>query len=65
VRGVCAQHERQVEFATRQVLDVFLPANFVLTNPEVLRKAQAGAGQNLVRGFWNFVEDWEHNLNGS
>ena len=64
VRGVSAQHERQVEFATRQVLDVFSPANFVLTNPEVLRQTQAGAGQNLVRGFWNFVEDWERNLNG-
>ena len=64
VRGVTPQHERQVEFATRQILDVFSPANFVLTNPEVLRKTQAEAGQNLVRGFWNFVEDWERTING-
>jgi polyhydroxyalkanoate synthase len=64
VRGVTRQHERQVEFATRQLLDVFSPANFVLTNPQVLEKTQAEAGQNLVRGFWNFVEDWERALNG-
>jgi polyhydroxyalkanoate synthase len=64
VRGVTPQHERQVEFATRQILDVLSPANFVLTNPEVLRKTQAEAGQNLVRGFWNFVEDWERTING-
>jgi polyhydroxyalkanoate synthase len=64
VRGVTPQHERQVEFATRQILDVFSPANFVLTNPEVLHRTQAEAGQNLVRGFWNFVEDWERTLNG-
>ncbi|MFZ1105565.1 MAG: alpha/beta fold hydrolase, partial [Hyphomicrobiaceae bacterium] len=64
VRGVSPQHERQVEFATRQILDVFSPANFVLTNPEVLAKTQAEAGQNLMRGFWNFVEDWERTFNG-
>jgi polyhydroxyalkanoate synthase len=64
VRGVTKQHERQVEFATRQVLDVFSPVNFVLTNPEVLKRTEAEGGQNLVRGFWNFIEDWERALNG-
>jgi polyhydroxyalkanoate synthase len=64
VRGVTPQHERQVEFATRQILDVLSPANFVLTNPEVLQKTHAEGGQNLVRGFWNFVEDWERAVNG-
>jgi polyhydroxyalkanoate synthase len=64
VRGVTCQHERQVEFATRQLLDIFSPANFVLTNPEVLERTQAEAGQNLVRGFRNLVEDWAGALNG-
>jgi polyhydroxyalkanoate synthase len=64
VRGVSPQHERQVEFATRQVLDMLSPANFVLTNPEVLQRTRAEGGQNLVRGFWNFVEDWERAVNG-
>jgi polyhydroxyalkanoate synthase len=64
VRGVTPQHERQVEFATRQILDVLSPANFVLTNPEVLQRTHAECGQNLVRGFWNLVEDWERAVNG-
>ncbi len=64
IRGVSPQHERALEFASRQVLDVVSPSNFVLTNPDVLKKTQAEAGQNLVRGFWNFIEDWERQANG-
>ncbi len=64
VRGVTKQHERQVEFAARQILDVFSPANFIATNPEVLHQTMATGGLNLVRGFWNFVEDWEREING-
>jgi len=64
VRGVTQKHERQVEFATRQLLDVFSPSNFILTNPEVLRKTQAEWGANLVRGFWNLIEDSERAANG-
>ena len=63
VRGVTEKHERQVEFMTRQMLDVFSPSNFVLTNPEVLQKTQAEWGFNLVRGFWNFAEDSERTAN--
>lgn len=64
VRGVTQQHERQVNFATRQLLDIFSPSNFVLTNPELLQKTQAEWGANLVRGFWNFIEDSERAANG-
>jgi polyhydroxyalkanoate synthase len=64
VRGVTKLHERQVEFAARQLLDVFSPANFIATNPEVLHQTLAAGGFNLVRGFWNFVEDWERSING-
>ena len=64
IRGVSPQHERALEFASRQILDVFSPSNFVPTNPDVLQKTQAEAGQNLVRGFWNFIEDWERVANG-
>jgi polyhydroxyalkanoate synthase len=64
VRGVSAHHERVLEFAFRQMLDVFSPSNFVTTNPQILNKTQAEAGLNLVRGFWNFIEDWERASNG-
>jgi polyhydroxyalkanoate synthase len=64
VRGVTVQHERVLEFTIRQMLDVYSPSNFVPTNPEVLGATQAQSGQNLVRGFWNFVDDWERAANG-
>lgn len=57
VRGVTAEHERVVEFVSRQLLDMFSPANFIATNPEILKKTWDDAGMNLVRGFQNFLED--------
>jgi polyhydroxyalkanoate synthase subunit PhaC len=63
VRGVSAHHEAIADFTTRQVLDVFSPSNFIWTNPTVLAQTQAEAGQNLVRGWWNFLEDWERSVN--
>ena len=30
----------------------------------ILRRTQIEVGQNLVRGFWNFIEDWERAANG-
>ncbi len=62
VRGVTAQHERVVEFATRQMLDVFSPSNFIATNPEVLERTRQEGGMNLIRGFENFLEDWQRTL---
>lgn len=64
VPGVTAQHERMLEFATRQVLDVFAPSNFLLTNPELLAQTQKEGGQNLWRGFQNLVEDIERSRSG-
>ncbi len=64
VRGISRHHARVMEFTVRQVLDFVSPSNYLLTNPEVLKRAQAEAGQNLVRGMRNFVEDAERAING-
>jgi len=64
VRGVSKQHEQIVEFASRQVLDMCAPSNFPLTNPEILRRTMTTGGANLVKGFQNFVEDWERAVSG-
>jgi polyhydroxyalkanoate synthase len=63
VHGVSEQHERALQFAFRQWLDVFSPSNFLLTNPEILQRTREESGRNLVRGFWNLVEDWERITN--
>ncbi len=64
VRGVTRQHENAVEFAARQLLDVFSPSNYLLTNPEVLQRTMEEGGQNLVRGMQNFWEDWQRAASG-
>ncbi|MCA8896456.1 MAG: poly-beta-hydroxybutyrate polymerase N-terminal domain-containing protein, partial [Amphiplicatus sp.] len=64
VKGVTPQHERAVEFAARQMLDVFSPSNYILTNPEILNATLQQGGANLVRGFQNFAEDMERSASG-
>jgi polyhydroxyalkanoate synthase len=57
VRGVEKENAHRVDFMMRQVLDIFAPTNFVMTNPDVLAQTQADFGLNLVHGFWNFIDD--------
>ncbi len=64
VRGVTAQHENLVQFMARQLLDVFSPSNFPLTNPEVLRRTAEEGGANLARGFGNMLEDADRTISG-
>jgi len=64
VRGVARKDESTVAFATRQFLDVVSPSNFVLTNPEVLERTQREGGMNLLRGYQNFLDDWERTAGG-
>jgi len=59
VRGVTKQHENVMEFATRQILDMFSPSNFLLTNPELQAKTREEGGSNLVRGFQTWLDDLE------
>ena len=47
----------KVSFYTKQLLDAMAPSNFPLTNPEVLEKIVETGGENLRKGFENFVED--------
>ena len=58
-RGVNKQNEAIVSFVTRQILDMFSPSNSLLTNPEILKATMEEGGQNLVRGWTNFMADME------
>jgi len=64
IRGVTKQHENIMEFGSRQILDIFSPSNFLLTNPEVLHHTVSKGGTNLVNGVRNFAEDWERTVSG-
>ena len=64
VRGVTPQHEKVMDFATRQIMDTFSPSNFLLTNPEILNQTLSENGQNLVRGWHNFMDDWQRTTGG-
>ncbi|MDP1909892.1 MAG: poly-beta-hydroxybutyrate polymerase N-terminal domain-containing protein, partial [Hyphomicrobium sp.] len=64
ISGVTKQHEDVVTFAARQLLDIFSPSNFPLTNPEVLKKTAGTGGMNLVNGLRNFAEDYAHTVKG-
>src|SRR5262245_60575053 len=58
------QNERAVEFAARQLLDVFAPSNFLPTNPVVLDATLHKGGQNLVAGWRHLMEDVQAQIAG-
>jgi len=64
VRGVTRKHEKMVAFGARQFLDMVSPANFIATNPEVLDCTLREGGRNLLRGAFNYVEDWDRAIGG-
>ncbi len=64
IRGVDKRNEAIVSFMTRQILDMFSPSNSPLTNPEILRATVEEGGQNLVRGWTNFMADMEKLIAG-
>lgn len=53
-----------VAFSARQILDMFSPSNFPLTNPAILRHTIECGGFNLIKDFANFIEDWERAVSG-
>jgi polyhydroxyalkanoate synthase subunit PhaC len=65
VGGVSEHHQDVVSFVAHQLLDMASPANFLLTNPEVLEATMRQSGMNLVRGATNFAEDWRRAVSGT
>jgi polyhydroxyalkanoate synthase len=64
IRGLSKRHQDIVEFATRQMLDMLSPSNFLLSNPEILQHTLRNGGMNLISGFQNLMEDWERAISG-
>lgn len=64
VEGVSKHHEEVVSFVARQLLDIASPANFPLTNPEVIQATIKEGGMNFLRGTSNFWDDWQRLVQG-
>ena len=59
VDGLDPQTAQKVDFYARQFTDAMSPSNFLLTNPEVLRKTAETGGENLIKGLNNLLSDLE------
>ena len=64
VPGVTAHHEQLMTFAARQVLDMFSPSNFLLTNPEVQAETARSGGMNLIQGWHNLLQEMQRRTSG-
>ena len=57
--GLDRKTAQKVDFYSRQFIDAMSPSNFLMTNPEVLRKTAETGGENLIRGLNNLLSDLE------
>ncbi len=57
IPGVEKHHAEMVAFMARQLHAIASPANYLATNPEVLRAVAETGGRNLLEGAGNWLED--------
>ena len=60
VDGLPPKTAQKIDFYARQFVNALSPSNFLLTNPEVLRRTRESGGENLVNGLNNLLNDMEH-----
>jgi len=60
VDGLDKKTAQKVDFYARQFCDAMSPSNFLLTNPEVLRRTAETGGENLLKGLNNLLSDLEN-----
>ena len=57
VKGIAPDKKMQLEFATNSLIEALSPANFIATNPVVIKRTIETKGQNLVRGMRHLIHD--------
>ncbi|MGL6111194.1 MAG: PHA/PHB synthase family protein, partial [Rubrivivax sp.] len=58
LRGMTAHHQELTRVFARQWLDTLSPANFALTNPEVLQRTAERFGGNFIDGTAIALDEW-------
>jgi len=61
IEGLDGHEQQRLAYFSKQIIDLFSPANFLGTNPDALSKAVETDGQSLVDGLENMVRDIEKN----
>ncbi|MAM37716.1 MAG: alpha/beta fold hydrolase [Pseudomonadota bacterium] len=64
IGGVSQHHEEIMAFSTRQILDLFAPTNWLVSNPVLQRRILETGGQCLVDGFNHLIEDMQRQFRG-
>ncbi|MEL7198356.1 MAG: class I poly(R)-hydroxyalkanoic acid synthase [Pseudomonadota bacterium] len=57
MNGLDTVKRQQLEFAVSALAEAMSPANFMLTNPVVMKRTVETRGQNLVRGMQHLITD--------
>lgn len=57
MQGLDKEKRKQLEFAVTALSEAMSPANFLLTNPVVMKRTVETRGQNLVRGMRHLIND--------
>lgn len=57
--GLSNRDRRRAAFWWRKWLNAMAPTNFLLTNPSAMQRAMETHGESLLRGFNNFVADFQ------
>ncbi len=57
--GLSSKDRRRAAFWWRKWLNAVAPTNFLVSNPTAMQKAMETRGESLLRGFNNFVTDFQ------
>jgi len=57
IRGMSRSHSRRMGFVVNQVLEALSPTNNPVANPEILERTFQSAGQNVLAGARNLMQD--------
>ena len=58
IEPIDPKQKKLIKFYINQINAAFSPSNFVATNPDLLNQTIKEGGQNLVKGFENFKNDY-------